>query len=70
MHLECFKKLLLNYNRRNKYQVSAPIEVLNEMFPMIDIDELNVLLDESKLSKIDRFNLGLPVTAKEYDSIR
>ena len=70
MHLEYFKKLLLNYTRRNNYQVTAPIEVLNEMFPIIDMDELNRLLDESKLSKIDRFNLGLPVTTKEYDSIQ
>ena len=70
MHLEYFKEVLLNYNRRNNYQVTSPIEVLNEMFPIIDMDELNRLLDESKLIKEERFHLGLPVTTKEYDSIQ
>ena len=70
MHLEYLKKILLNYYRKNNFQVISPIELLNEMFPLIDMDELNGLLDQTKLSKIDRFNLGLPVTAKEYDSVQ
>ena len=70
MHLKYLKSLLLNYNRRNNYQVTSPIELLNDSFPVIDIDKVNELLDNSKLSKIERIDLGLPITTKEYDSIQ
>ena len=70
MHLYYLKKLLLNYNRKNNYQVSSPIELLSDLYPIIDIDKINELLDNSKLSKIERLNLGLPVTTKEYDSVK
>mgnify|MGYP007102030752 CR=1 FL=1 len=70
IHLEYLKKLLLNYNRKNNFQTASPIEVLNEIFPIVDMKELNILLDKSRLSKIDRLNLGLPITTKEYDSIQ
>ena len=69
MDLEYLKSLLLNYQRRNNYQVTSPVEVLSSTFPIVDIDKINELLDQSKLSKTDRFNLGLPVTTKEYDEV-
>ena len=61
--------LLLNYRRRNNYQVSSPIDALSDMFPNIDIDRINELLDQSKLSRVDRINLGLPISPKEFDTV-
>lgn len=69
MQLQYLNNLLLNYRRRNNYQVSSPIDALSDMFPNIDIDRINELLDQSKLSRIDRINLGLPISPKEFDTV-
>lgn len=69
MQLQYLNGLLLNYKRRNNFQVTSPIEVLSDLAPNIDIDRINELLDQSRLSRVDRINLGLPITPKEYDSV-
>ena len=69
MQLQYLNKLLQYYKRRNNFQVTSPIEVLSDTFPNIDIDKINELLDQSRLSRVDRINLGLPITPKEYDSV-
>ncbi len=70
MQLQYLNGLLLNYKRRNNFQVTSPIEVLSDLVPDIDIDRINELLDQSKLSRVDRINLGLPITPKEYDGVQ
>ena len=70
MQLQYLNGLLTDYKKRNNFQVTSPIEVLNDLVPDIDIDRINELLDQSKLSRIDRFNLGLPITPKEYDGVQ
>ena len=70
MQLQYLNGLLLNYRRRNNFQVTSPIEVLSDLMPEIDIDRINELLDQSKLPRVDRINLGLPITPKEYDGVQ
>ena len=60
---------MLNYDRKNSYQVTAPIDILYTKDSSIDSNKINELLDASKYSKISRMNLGLPITTKEYDNV-
>ena len=69
VQLEYLKRLLLNYDRKNSYQVTAPIDILYTKDSSIDSNKINELLDASKYSKISRMNLGLPITTKEYDNV-
>ena len=69
LYLQYLFSLLSNYERINKYRVLTPIEKLYENVKTLDIDLIFNLLDESKLSKIERFNLGVCVTPKEFDGI-
>ena len=69
MHLEYLKSLLSNYRRLNNYKVLAPMDKLHVKNPVIDIEEIYNLMDNERLSKIERLNYGLDITPKEYDSI-
>ena len=69
MHLEYLKSLLSNYRRLNNYKVLAPMDKLHVKNPVIDIEKIYNLMDNERLSKMDRLNYGLDITPKEYDSI-
>ena len=69
MHLEYLSSLLNNYRRVNDYKVLAPLDKLHVKNPIIDIEEIYKLMDNEKVSKIQRMNFGLDITPKEYDSI-
>lgn len=69
MHLEYLKSLLNNYRRLNKYKVITPLDKLYSKNPIIDIEEIYKLMDQEKISKMQRLNFGLDITPKEYDSI-
>ena len=69
MYLEYLKNLILYYQRMNKYQVKTPIEILKEKDNNIDLKKIYRLLDKSKMKKMARMNLGLPITASEYKGI-
>lgn len=69
LYLEYLRNLLLNYKKKNKYQVETPIELLIQKDSSIDIEEIYKLVDKSKMKKIGRLNLGLPITAREYSGV-
>ncbi len=68
MYLQYLNSLMQNYDRTPK-RVISPIEKLAKEHEKVDFYEIFDLLSQSKLPKIDRFNLGLIVSPKEYESI-
>lgn len=72
MYLKFLKTLLDNYSisESDKTIIISPIEVLSTKTELIDLNKINELMSKVKLSKIDRLNLGLPITYKEYDSVK
>ena len=75
LYLQYLVSLQSNYERINRYRVLTPIEKLyndikiDNNIKVIDMNLILKLLDKSKLSKIERFNLGVCITPKEFDSI-
>lgn len=69
MRLEYLLSVLSNYEKINNYYIMTPLEKLNKEDSKINLDKIYELLDKAKLSKIERFNLGLNITPREYDSI-
>ena len=69
MRLEYLLSVLANYERVNNYYIMTPIEKLNKEDSKFDLDRIYELLDKTRLSKIERLNLGLNITPREYDSI-
>ncbi len=69
MYLEYIKSLLKNYEKYDDKIVISPVDKLAMLTSEIDLDNITRLLNETRLSKIDRMNLGLSITPSEYDSI-
>ena len=69
MYLQYLASLTSNYKKISKKAVLSPIDLLNVKNSIVDINEINKLLYSERLSRIDRMNLGLPITSKEYDNI-
>ena len=69
MYLQYLFSLLENYTLINPYRVMTPVDKLSKINALIDINEISCLLHKSKLSKIERINLGLDITPKEYHRI-
>ena len=69
MHLEYLSSMLHNYQKVGKNKIITPIVKLSMMDREIDLDKIIEYTNESRLSKIDRINLGLSITPDEYDSI-
>ena len=70
MHFRYLQSLLSNYKRMNKYSIIPPIDILSRVSDNININDIYTLLDHAKLSKIERMNLGVNITANEYNSIQ
>ena len=70
LRLQYNRSLLSNYNKVNKYRVISPFEKLYNKNKRININLLNELLNEKDLTKIERVNLGLDITSKEYDYLQ
>ena len=68
MHLEYLSSLLTNYKKHNN-RIISPVERLCKKVNYIEKSELNELLEKTRLSKMQRFNYGLNITTKEYDSL-
>ena len=68
--LQYHRSLLSNYDKVNKYRVISPFEKLYNLNNRINIKLLNDLLNERDLTKIERINLGLDITSKEYNSLQ
>lgn len=69
MYLQYLHSLLNNYQKINNERIITPIDKLAMENGNVDINKIGELLNESKLSKIERMNLGLNITSKEYDSV-
>ncbi len=69
MHLEYLKSLLHNYQKAGNKHIITPIDKLAMLTDEIDINVVNKLVNQSKLSKMERLNMGLIITPSEYDSI-
>jgi len=67
--LQYIHSLIKNYERINNYRIITPIEKLLDASDATEIRRINELLDNSRLSKIERMNLGVGITPREYDSI-
>ena len=70
MRLKYLQSLLLNYKKINKYVVNTPMNILSEASSDINIQDVFTLLDKSKLSKVERMNLGLNIKTREYNGIQ
>ena len=68
MHLEYLKALLHNYQKTNK-RIITPMDKFSMLTSEININEINELLNNTRLSKIERMNHGLDINPSEYDSI-
>ena len=69
MYLRYLYSLLYNYRKVNCFNVLTPIDKLSQAARQVDIKKIHELLHESRLPKIERFNLGVSVTPREYNSI-
>ena len=70
MYLRYLYSLLCNYEKINCFRVLTPIDKLSMESKQVDIKRIFKLVDESRLSKIERFNLGVCVTPRELNSIK
>ncbi len=69
MHSQYLNSTSLNYEKVSDNRILTPIEKLAMETKCIDLDKVYELLENEKLSKLTRLNLGLPITEKEYDNI-
>jgi len=69
MKLQYLFSLIFNYQKENE-KIIAPIEKLAKENSIIDLNQIVKLTNETSLSKIERMNLGLSISLKEYDSIQ
>ena len=69
MQLQYFFSLLNNYEKENTFRVITPIEKLARENPNVNLYEIFDIARQINLSKIERMNLGLPITSKEYDGL-
>ena len=69
MYLQYLFSLMMNYEKISDSKISAPIEKLAEKNPNVNLYEIYDIARQTNLSKIERMNLGLPITVKEYESL-
>lgn len=69
MHLQYVNSLLANYEKINKYRIKSPFSKLYNEENRINMNLFNKLLNEAKLSKIERLNLGIDITPHEYNGL-
>ena len=69
LYLQYLFSLLNNYQKINNFRILTPIERLAKENSSIDIDTIFKLLDETRLNKIERLNLGICITPREFNSI-
>ena len=69
LYLRYLSFLITDYERINNFRIKTPIEKLSDENDFVDINKIYELTDHSHLSKIERLNLGLNITVKEYDGI-
>ena len=69
MHLQYLFSLMFNYEKENTFRITAPIEKLAEKKDYVNLYEIYDIARQTNLSKIERMNLGLPITPKEYDGL-
>ena len=70
LHLQYVRSLLSNYEKINKFHINTPFNKLASIDKRINLDLYNELLNESRLNKIERLNLGLDITPHEYNSLQ
>ena len=69
MYSQYLSSLLSNYKKINDKEVSAPINKLHKKINEIDMEMINSLIEQERLSKVQRLNYGLDISSKVYDSI-
>ena len=69
MYLQYLNSMLINYQKLNKSCILSPIEKLSQKRNDININIINTLIKNSKLSKDERINLGLTITPREYNGL-
>lgn len=69
LYAEYLSMLYYYYNKDDEEIITSPVETLARMSKLIDFDRVNDMLNNSSLSKMERINLGLPITLKEYSSL-
>ena len=70
MHIQYLYSLLNNYEKVSRRKIISPINKLYNTNQRINIDMINNMLQESNLSKIERLNLGLSITPREFNSLQ
>ena len=69
MYLQYLFSLLYNYKKIDAQKLQNPIELLSNENKLVSLRTIKNLLKKDELSKIERLNLGLPITLSEYKSI-
>lgn len=69
MHLQYLFSLLVNYEKTDDSKIISPIEKLALENDDVNLYEIFDIARRTNLSKIERLNLGLPISTKEYDGI-
>lgn len=69
MYLQYLSSLLANYQRIDKYNILTPFDRLCKNNSEIDKKEVYELAIKAKLPKIERLNLGLDISTKEYNDL-
>ena len=54
----------------DKRIVKSPVEMLASKSDLVDLDMINNISSKNRLSKMDRINLGLPITVGEYNELK
>lgn len=69
MQLQYYFSLMFNYEKLNTFRVTAPIELLAQENPIVNLYEIYDIARQTNLSRTERLNLGLPITSREFDSL-
>ena len=70
LYLQYIKSLLTNYEKENKYHILTPLDKLYKEENRINMKMINELFDKANLTLIERLNLGLNITPKEYNHLQ
>ena len=69
MQLQYLFSLKMNYEKISNFKITAPIEILADKNPNVNLYEIYDIARQTDLSRLERMNLGLPITPKEYEEV-